>query len=317
MTFGFATTTDEVLDGLDLTGQVVVVTGASGGLGLETSRALAAHGAHVVMAARDAGKNGAAVAAITALHPAADLAPMTLDLASLAGVRAFAEEFLNRYDQAQLLINNAGVMCTPFGHTADGFEQQFGTNHLGHFLLTNLLVPALIAGAPARVVSVASAGHQMGNVNFDDPNFEHREYNGWESYGQSKTANILFAVALDKRLAAKGVLALSLHPGGIQTELGRYMSPEDIKWLTDRIKAGPGGATFQMKTVESGAATQVWAATSPDLDGVGGIYLEDCGIAHPMGEGSGRGYAPYAVDIEAADRLWAMSERMVGQTFTY
>ena len=317
MTFGFATTTDEVLEGVDLTGQVVVVTGASGGLGLETSRALAAHGAHVVMAARDSGKNAAAVEAITAKHPAADLAPMTLDLASLTGVRAFADEFLNRYDQAQSLINNAGVMCTPFGHTADGFEQQFGTNHLGHFLLTNLLVPALVAGAPARVVSVASAGHQMGNVDFDDPNFERREYNGWESYGQAKTANILFALALDKRLAAKGVRAVSLHPGGIQTELGRYMSPEDIKWLTDRIKAGPGGATFQMKTVASGAATQVWAATSPDLDGVGGIYLEDCGIAHPMGEGSGRGYAPYAVDADAAERLWAMSERMVGQTFNY
>jgi len=317
MTHGPTTTTEEVLEGRDLTGQVVVVTGASGGLGWETSRALAAHGAHVVMAARDVGKNTAAVERITALHPAADLTPLTVDLASLASVRAFADEFLNRYDQAQVLINNAGVMCTPFGHTADGFEQQFGTNHLGHFLLTNLLVPALVAGAPARVVSVSSAGHQMGSVDFEDPNFERREYNGWESYGQAKTANILFALALDARLADRGVRALSLHPGGIQTELGRYMSPEDIRWLTDRIKAGPGGASFQMKSVESGAATQVWAATSPDLDGVGGAYLEDCGIAHPMGEGPGRGYAPYAVDSAAAERLWAMSETMVGQSFSY
>ena len=316
MSFAFSTTTDEVLEGIDLTGTVAVVTGASGGLGLETSRALAAHGAHVVMAARDADKNLGAVASIVQQHPGADVTPMTLDLASLASVRQFATDVLDRYDQIQLLVNNAGVMCTPFGHTADGFELQFGTNHLGHFLLTNLLVPALIAGAPSRVISVSSAGHAMGNIDFDDPNFAHRPYGGWESYGQSKTANILFARELDRRLASKGVRAYSVHPGGIQTELGRYMTPEDIKWLMDRIASSPGGGSFEFKSIPQGAATQVWAATSSSLDGQGGIYLEDCQLAQPMGEGSGRGYTPYAADDAAAERLWTMSEGFVGQTFS-
>lgn len=315
--FGASTTTDEVLAGIDLTGQVAIVTGASGGLGLETARALAAHSAHVVMAARDADKTAAAAASIVEQHPAADVAPMILDLASLASVRQFATDVLDRYDQAQILINNAGIMCTPFGHTADGFEAQFGTNHLGHFLLTNLLVPVLVAGAPARVVSVSSAAHAMSNVDFDDPNYEHREYNGWESYGQSKTANVLFAMALDTRLAAKGVRAFSIHPGGIHTGLGRYMSQADIDWLMARIAASPGGGTFEFKSVPAGAATQVWAATSPDLDGLGGIYLEDCGVAEAQSADGGRGYAPWTKDEAAAERLWAMSEEFVGQTFTW
>jgi NAD(P)-dependent dehydrogenase (short-subunit alcohol dehydrogenase family) len=238
----------------------------------------------------------------------------------LASVRSFAAKVLDEHVVLNVLINNAGVMCTPFGRTADGFETQFGTNHLGHFVLTNLLVPALVGAGSARVVNLTSAGHGMGNVDFDDPNFERRPYDGWVAYGQSKTANILCALALDRRLCDHGVRAYAVHPGGIHTELGRYMTRADIDRLTARMKEsdeGSGGGGFLWKTIPQGAATTVWAATSPSLSGVGGCYCEDCSIGLPASpdRGVGGGYQPYALDPDAAERLWLLSERLVGQHF--
>lgn len=314
--FGHDTTADEVLSGRDLTGTTAVVTGASGGIGLETARSLAAHGARVIIAARNADKLAAAVEAIHADHPDAAVETCVLDLADLASVRTAGAELLERAPQLDLLLNNAGVMATPEGRTADGFETQFGVNHLGHFLLTLLLEPALTSGNGARVVNVSSAGHGMGPVDFDDLNFERRPYDKFSAYGQSKKANILFSVGLDQRWADKGVRAFAVHPGGIHTDLGRYFTPDDMAQLQAQIKAsstGDGGS-FQWKSVPAGAATTVWAATSPDLDGDGGLYLEDCGRSHPRveGGGAGTGYEPQAVDPENADRLWQVSLGLVG-----
>ncbi len=314
MTFDATSTADEVLFGIDLSGKTAIVTGASGGIGVESARALAAHGAHVVLAARDRAKLDAALTSIEASNSKASIEGQLLDLASLQSVGAFAAAFLASNDRLDLLLNNAGVMCTPFGHTADGFELQFGTNHLGHFLLTTLLIPALTESGDARVVNVTSAGHRFSDVDFDDPNFEHRDYDPWVSYGQSKTANILFAVALDQRLAAQHVRAFAVHPGGIRTELGRYMAPEDIARMTARIRdADTSGGGFQWKTVPQGAATSVWALTSPTLADVGGRYCEDCQLALPASAGSTTGYQPYAVDAASGERLWQLSERLIDE----
>ncbi len=310
--FGPDTTTDEVLDGLDLSGQLAVVTGGSGGLGAETARALASAGARVVLTARDAAKGEAAARQIreSTGNPGVEVEDLELD--SLASIRAFAERFLARHDALQLLVNNAGVMACPFAKTHDGFELQFGTNHLGHFLLTGLLAPALLRGAPARIVSVSSRGHQQSPVVFDDIAFERRPYDKWEAYGQSKTANVLFAVELERRLGERGVHAYAIHPGVIATDLARHMEPEDFEHVRRR---SPGGR-MQLKTVEAGAATSVYAATAPELDGRGGLYLEDGHVAEiDEAESARQGVRSYAVDPEVARRLWSISEEMVGQTF--
>ena len=324
MAFDATSTADDVLAGIDLTNRTVVVTGASGGIGLEAARAFAAHGATVVAAARSEAKLADAIATVRESHPGANVEPLLLDLASLASVRAAAAELADRHPVVHIVVDNAGVMATPFGRTADGFEMQFGTNHLGHFLFTNLLQPQLVAGGAdggARVVSLSSAGHSMGTVDFVDPNFDHRAYDPFVAYGQSKTANILFAVALDARLAGRGVRAFAVHPGGIHTELGRYMTKEDIALLAGRIRernaaVGSSGApSFRWKTVSQGAATSVWAATSTDLDDVGGRYCEDCSLALPAEHTVGSGYQAYAVDPDAARRLWTLSEDLVGERF--
>ena len=325
---GAESTTDEVLATVDLTGKTAVVTGASGGLGLETARALAARGAHVVVAARDADKTAAAIDQIRAGHPDASVSAVTLDLGSLRSVTQAAADVLAEHDQIDLLINNAGVMASPLDHTADGFELQFGTNHLGHFLFTNLLAPAILSagtGRGARVINLSSAGHSMGGVDFDDPNFEHREYNPWASYGQSKTANILFSVGLDARWAPRGVRSLAVHPGGIHTDLGRHLTPETVAFLQDRLVAAAeanarsGAPAFQWKTIPQGAATSVWAATAPELEGIGGRYCEDCALAEIRSEGSSPSaqVSASAVDPAAAERLWELSERLVGREFRY
>jgi NAD(P)-dependent dehydrogenase (short-subunit alcohol dehydrogenase family) len=308
--FGHDTTTDEVLEGVDLTGARVVVTGANTGLGEETTRALAAHGAAVTMAVRDRAKGDAAATRIRESVPGADLELRELDLGSLAGVRAFAEQFLAAHDRVDVLINNAGVMACPYGTTADGFELQFGTNHLGHFLLGNLLAPALVNGEPARLVSLSSRGHRFSDVDLDDPNFERTNYEPWIAYGRAKTANSLFAVGFDKRFADRGVRAFAVHPGSIPTELGRHLTDDTIKTLSDSL---PEGQSMQWKSIPQGAATSVWAATSPELDGEGGLYLEDCGVAE-LAEGDVvvTGVRPYAVDPARADALWELSERLVG-----
>jgi NAD(P)-dependent dehydrogenase (short-subunit alcohol dehydrogenase family) len=307
--FGSATTTDEVLDGIDLTGKRVLITGGSSGIGQETARALAAHGAEVILTARDAAKGEGVVAGIRESTGNPKVSVESVELGSLASIRGFADRFLAKYDTLHVLVNNAGVMACPFGHTTDGFETQFGTNHLGHFLLTGLLLPALRKGAPARVVSVSSRGHHMSPVVFDDIHFERRPYDKWQAYGQSKTANILFAVGLDRRLSSHGVRALALHPGAIMTELGRHLVPEDIAFLQSR--GGSGG--LQFKTVEAGAATSTFAATAPELADRGGVYLEDCGVAAINdADGALAGVKSYAVDPAAADRLWTLSEAAVG-----
>ncbi len=224
----FETTTDEVLEGVDLRGKIAVVTGASTGLGLETARALASVGAQVVLAGRDSSRIDAAAATILETEPDAMLEQAELDLTSLDSVRGFADWYASNHDRLHLLINNAGVMYTPFEHTAEGFEMQFGTNHVGHFLLTGLLVPLLLADPPSRVVNLSSGGHRGSDIVWDDINFERREYDKFAAYGQSKTANILFSVELDRRLGDRGVHAYAVHPGMIATELGRHMSRDDF-----------------------------------------------------------------------------------------
>ena len=308
MTYGFDTTTDEVIDRVDLTGKLAVVTGASAGIGVETARALAAAGAHVVLAARNAERTEAAARSIRERVPGAILEIGRLDLTSLDNVRAFAAWFLDAHDELQLLINNAGVMYTPFERTADGFEMQFGTNHVGHFLLSCLLVPALLAGAPSRVVNLSSGGHMASDIVWDDPNFDRREYDKFAAYGQSKTANILFSVELDRRLADRGVHAYAVHPGMISTELGRYMTRDDMAALQERAKRGPSGGMPPRKSTEQGAATTVWAAIDPDLDQQGGTYLADCHVTDQ--------HAPWARDRDSAARLWALSEKLVGEEFS-
>ena len=305
----FETTTDEVLDGVDLRDRIAVVTGASTGLGLETARALASAGAQVVLAGRDAARIEAAANTILEREPNAMLEQGALDLTSLDSVRAFAEWYGSSHDRLHLLINNAGVMYTPFEHTAEGFEMQFGTNHVGHFLLTCLLVPMLLADPPSRVVNLSSGGHMGSDIVWDDVNFERRDYDKFASYGQSKTANILFSVELDRRLGSRGVHAYAVHPGMISTELGRYMTKDDFQALMDRAKNSSSGGMPPYKTVEQGAATSVWAATAPELDEQGGTYLADAEVTDQ--------HAPWARDPESAKRLWALSEQMVGQTFTY
>ena len=308
MSLGFETTTDDVLAGVDLNGRTALVTGASSGIGLEAARALAAVGAAVVLAARNAEKGNTALTAIRERVPDAAVELGSLDLTSLANVRAFAEAFLSSHDRLDLLINNAGVMASPFGRTNDGFELQFGTNHLGHFLLTGLLVPTLLASAPARIVNLSSAGHHGSDIVWDDIHFERRPYDKWDAYGQSKTANILFSVELERRLGPRGVHAYAVHPGMIATELGRHLVPEDLQTLRKRAD-DQGRVLPGFKPVEAGAATTVWAATAAELDGRGGVYLEDCHISEQ--------HAPWALDAESAKRLWTVSEQMVGQTFSF
>ncbi len=310
-TFGFSSTTDDVLAGHDLTGRHVLVTGGSTGLGEETSRALAAHGATVTLAVRDLARGEAAAARIRAIVPAADLRLRQVDLASLASVRSFADGFVADHSSLDVLINNAGIMACPQGSTVDGFELQFGTNHLGHFLLGVLLAPALVTGAPSRLVSLSSRGHAFAPVDLADWNFEQTTYEPFVAYGRAKTANALFAVGFQQRFGDQGVQAFSVHPGGIHTELGRHMTPEVIQTLLARV--ADSGREFAWKTIPQGAATSVWAATAPELDGHGGAYLEDCGIAEiSEDEGANTGVRPYAVDAATADALWTLSERLVG-----
>lgn len=310
---GFETTAEQASEGIDLSGRRALVTGASSGLGAETARVLALRGAAVTLAVRDAAAGEEVAAQIRASVPGADLEVRSLDLTSPDSIRAFAKGFAADHPALNLLVNNAGVMACPLARTEKGWEMQLGTNHMGHFLLTCLLVPQLRAGAPARVVNLSSAGHRFSDVLWDDPNYESRPYDKWEAYGQSKTANVLFSVELNRRLAGSGVEAFAVHPGGIVTRLGRHLQQSDIEELMSRA---PGGQGIRWKTVEQGAATSVWAATAPALAGKGGIYLEDCGIAVPKeSDDQEGGICAYAVDPESAKRLWAMSEEMLGEEF--
>ena len=308
--FGFESTTDDVLAGHDLSGQTVFITGANSGLGQETARAMAARGAHVILAGRDQAKLDAAVAAIRGDVPDAALDTIICDLGSLASIRACGGEARERFGKIDILINNAGVMACPLMHTADGFEMQFGTNHLGHFTLTAELMPLIEAGTRKRIVNLSSRAHHMAPTDVDDPNFESRRYDPWASYGNAKTANVLFTVELERRYAARGIHAYAVHPGGINTNLGRHLTEEMAAALMARVTASDSG--FQWKTIPLGAATSCWAATAPELEGKGGVYCEDCHVAEVDDVSSNKGVRSWALDPDTARRLWAVSEELTG-----
>ena len=321
--FGATSTTDEVLSGINLRGKRILVTGVSAGLGVETTRALAAHGADVVGAARDLKKAERATAQVRRDAAAAggSLELITLDLASLKSVRACANDLLAKGQFLDGIIANAGVMATPFGRTADGFETQFGTNHLGHFVFVNRIAPLLQKGS--RLIILSSAGHRLSNVDLDDPNFERTPYEPFVAYGRSKTANILLAVAFDRRHRGRGVRAAAVHPGVIETELGRHMDPSQIQALIQQINdqlAEQGKGPFQWKSVAQGAATSVWAGVVAEAEEIGGRYCENCHVGEIAPEnvpisGASEGVRGYALDPKNAEALWEKSEEMVGEKF--
>jgi len=319
--FGAKSTTEDVLEGVDLSGKRILVTGASAGLGVETARALAAHGAWVVGAVRDLEKGLKATTIVR--EQAANgggLELIQLDLASLASVRAAADALVAAGKPFDVVVANAGVMACPKGQTADGFETQFGTNHLGHFVLVNRIAPLFKSGS--RLVNLSSAGHRFSDADLEDPNFEHTPYEEFVAYGRSKTANILFAVEFDRRHGDQGVRATAVHPGGIQTELGRHMTPDVIQRMIEQINANnsvSGQPAFEWKTIPQGAATSVWAGVVAPADAVGGRYCEDCHVAEVV-EGGGvlsirGGVQGYALDPDRAKALWAKSEEMVDERF--
>ncbi len=306
-------TASEVVAGLDLSPMHALVTGGAGGLGAETARALAERGARVTLTARDLTKARQVVDEIRRSTGNDRIEVMSLALDVPQSVRDFAGAFLAKKTALTALIHNAGEMACPLARTAQGYEMQFATNHLGHFLLAGLLAPALLRGAPARVVSVSSRGHRFSPVVFEDIHYERRPYDKWGAYGQSKTANVLLAVEFDRRLRAAGVRANALHPGAIRTELGRHLQRSDLEELQARAPAG----LLEWKTVPCGGATSVWAASAPELEGRGGLYLEDCQVAGPSTKPSdGGGYEAWALDAAAAERLWRVSEEMVGERFS-
>jgi NAD(P)-dependent dehydrogenase (short-subunit alcohol dehydrogenase family) len=317
-TFGATSTTDDVLEGVSLKGKRVLVTGVSAGLGVETARALVAHGAEVVGAARDLTKAKAATAGVqAAAKNRGGLELVELDLSSLDSVRVCANALVDAAKPFDLVIANAGVMACPYGKTVDGFEIQFGTNHLGHFVLVNRIASLMKRGS--RLVNLSSAGHRYSDVDLDDPNFERTPYDPWTAYGRSKTANILFAVEFDRRHKADGVRATAVHPGGIQTELSRHIGDEGIKQLIERVNAATraaGEPDFKFKTIPQGAATSVWAGAVAAADEAGGRYCEDCHVAEIEPDAAKRaGVKPYALNPDTAKALWAKSEEMVGERF--
>jgi NAD(P)-dependent dehydrogenase (short-subunit alcohol dehydrogenase family) len=302
--FGYRSTAGEVIDGIDLSGRCVVVTGGYSGIGTETVRAIAAAGAQVIVGARRTGH---------ALD--GDIAILPLDLADPASIDAFAEAVAGRTDTIDILINNAAIMASPLGRDARGYEMQFATNHLGHFQLTARLWPLLLAGGGARVVALSSIGHRLHGLDLDDPNFERRDYDKWLAYGQAKSANALFALQLDKLGESRGVRAFAVHPGGIATPLQRHLTMEEQRamgWYDE-----DGNVHEAFKSTEEGAATTVWCAVSPLLEGKGGVYCEDCEVAVAADPEKPRagGYYPHIRDEDLAGKLWTKSEAMTGVSF--
>jgi NAD(P)-dependent dehydrogenase (short-subunit alcohol dehydrogenase family) len=321
--FGATSTTDEVLAGVKLHGKRILVTGVSAGIGVETARSLAAHGARVVGAVRDLKKTEAATSQVRkdAEKNGGSFELVELDLANLKSVRTCADQLVTKGEPFDLIIANAGVMATPFEHTADGFERQFGTNHLGHFVLVNRIAPLMRTGS--RLINLSSGGHRFSNVDLDDPNFERTPYEPFVAYGRSKTANILFAVAFDERHRGRGIRAAAVHPGIIQTELTRYMDPAHLEGLREQIDKqlkADGRGPLVWKTVPQGAATSVWAGVVAPAEEIGGKYCENCHVGQlvaddiTLGPGS-EGVRGYALDSGNAAALWKKSEEMVGESF--
>lgn len=313
--FGPMSTAQEVLEGCDLTGKNAIVTGGYSGIGLETTKALARAGATVIVPARSLEKSGKALEGIKRV----ELEEM--DLMKPESIDSFAERFLAANRPLHLLINSAGIMFTPLRRDLRGFESQFSTNHLGHFQLTARLWPALVMANGARVVTLSSRGHRLGEVDFEDPNFEKKEYNKYTAYAQSKTANSLFALELDKRGKDHAVRAFAVHPGLVpDTNLGRHLTPEEVKPQPIKNEQGQiisNESNVQYKSVEQGAATGVWCAVSSQLNGMGGVYCEDCDISTAETADSVRatGVRPWAIDPKAAERLWRLSELLTGVKF--
>lgn len=318
---GATTTAAEIVAGLDLSGRMAIVTGGYSGLGRETARVLRAAGAEVIVSARDLDRAQAALTGI-------DVRIEAMDLLDPVSIDAFAKRFLATGRSLHVLINCAAVMACPLARDGRGHEMQFSTNHLGHFQLTSRLWPALAEAGGARVVAVSSRGHRFSPVMFDDPDFLRRDYDPWLGYGQSKTANALFAVELDRRGAAHGVRAFSVHPGGIvETGLSKHVDPALLiaHGAIDALGRAVIDPARNLKTVEQGAATIVWCAVSPQLDGKGGVYCENCDVSSLAPDGNAAirqpaelmhlgGVLPYAVDPQAARRLWELSENMLGMT---
>ena len=310
MAFRGESTTEDVLQGIRLDGKHAVVTGATGGLGIETARALASVGASVTITGRSAQKIDAALETLRAQVPEADFDAEELELASLASVASASKRIAESGRPIHLLLNNAGIMMCPEGQTDDGFETQLGTNHLGHFAWTAGLMPALAPGA--RVVTLSSGAHVFGTCDVDDLNWQKRDYEPRLAYAQSKTANLWFGSELQRRYADR-LLSVSVHPGVIQTDLSRHVTPE----LLEVMRASFVERGITMKSVPQGAATSVWGATSDVLLDHGGAYLADCQVAEPVSEeNAAGGYAPWAYDTENAERLWAESERLTGVSFS-
>jgi NAD(P)-dependent dehydrogenase (short-subunit alcohol dehydrogenase family) len=321
--FGATSTTEDVLSGVNLKGKRILVTGVSAGIGVETARSLAAHGAQVVGTARDLTKAKAATGEVRkdAAANGGTFELVELDLANLKSVRACADALLANGQPFDVVIANAGVMATPFGHTSDGFETQFGTNHLGHFVLINRIASLIRNGG--RLINLSSAGHRYSNVDLDDPNFERTPYEPFVAYGRSKTANILFAVAFDKRHRDRGVRAAAVHPGGIKTELGRYVEPGRMEKVVNEINqqlAAQGKGPFQWKSIPQGAATSVWAAVVAAAEEIGGQYCENCHVGRIVPDDApitavSEGVRGYALDPHSAEALWKKSEELVGESF--
>jgi len=321
--FGATSTADDVLSGVNLKGKRILVTGASAGLGVETTRSIAAHGAEVIGAARDLNKAKVATEQVRkdAAANGGSFELIELDLANLKSVRACADRLLAKGDAFDVVIANAGVMATPFGHTADGFETQFGTNHLGHFVLVNRIASLIRDGG--RLINLSSAGHRYSNVDLNDPNFERTSYEPFVAYGRSKTANILFAVAFDKRHRDRGVRAAAVHPGGIKTELGRYVEPGRMEKVIREINqqlAAQGKGPFQWKSIPQGAATSVWAAVVARAEEIGGRYCENCRVGNTVPDDTpitvlSEGVRGYALDAKNAEALWKKSEELVAESF--
>jgi NAD(P)-dependent dehydrogenase (short-subunit alcohol dehydrogenase family) len=311
--FGFSNTAAEVLKNINLEGKTAIVTGGYSGIGLETTRALADAGATVVVPAKTHDK------ARQALNGIARVEQKTLDLLDPASIDAFADSFIRSGRPLHLLINNAGVMATPLLRDARGYEGQFSANHLGHFQLTARLWPALKQASGARVVTLSSGAHRFNGIDFDDIHFERREYDKWASYAQSKTANVLFTLALDGKGAEHGVRGFAVHPGRILTDLPRSIPMEELQALGFLDKEGkiPADQAHLYKTPAQGAATTTWCATSPALNGMGGVYCEDVDIAlaMPADHAPWDGVLPWAIDAQAAQRLWEESERLTGVRF--
>ena len=320
ITSGFTPTTTarQVLGGQDLRGKTAIVTGGYSGLGLETTRVLAEAGATVVVPARTVAKARAALDGVPRIEYA------NIDLMDPASIDAFARTFTDSGRPLHILINSAGIMAAPLARDARGYESHLSANHLGHFQLAARLWSSLRGAGGARVVSVSSRGHRLAAIDFADPQFERCEYDKWKAYGASKTANALFAVAMDKRGEPYDVRAFSVHPGTIFTDLSRHLSDEELLAfgvtratpgvMPARKSASEGG---DFKTVEQGAATTIWCAVNPQLEDMGGVYCENVDVARavPADSAQAPGVRPWAVDAELAERLWHLSERLAGVTF--